>query len=347
MPQLCAVGQPLIPSHSVVDSAEEREHYWQKMLDAWGIHGPRRRQSFAARFPGANPCSVGRKDLAALHSARHVLALKSDGVRHALFLTLRPDGTPVALLIDRAHHMFEVEVLAPEPYFRAGTLLEGELVWRMPDERSMLLLIFDAVRIKGESLLGRPFEERLAAAEQCTRWSEELATLSETDIETRVAETDSVALVHFDPPLTMRPKRFVDRKHAARVWAERGDADHRVDGLILHKCNAAYVYGTATGAVLKWKPDSTVDLAGPPAALRCGDGPLGPRIGSRTVVVRDDSRVVTETDEDVLEYHVAVAGDVVSLFAMRKRPDKCTANSMRVIAATVQDVVDAVRVEEL
>ena len=31
----------------------------------------------------------------------------------------------------------------------------------------------------------------------------------------------------------MRPKRFVAREHAARIWAERGDAEHRVDGLIL------------------------------------------------------------------------------------------------------------------
>ena len=44
---------------------------------------------------------------------------------------------------------------------------------------------------------------------------------------------------------------------------------------------------------------------------------------------------------------VANEQDVVRLFAMRRRPDKCYANSLRVIAATVQDVVDAVQVEEL
>ena len=37
----------------------------------------------------------------------------------------------------------------------------------------------------------------------------------------------------------------------------------------------------------------------------------------------------------------------VGLFATRTRPDKAHANGLRVVRATVQDVVDNVQVEEL
>jgi len=42
-------------------------------------------------------------------------------------------------------------------------------------------------------------------------------------------------MVHYDPPVSMRPKRFVSRAFAAKLWANRADADHRVDGLVLQE----------------------------------------------------------------------------------------------------------------
>ena len=116
--------------------------------------------------------------------------------------------------------MYEVEVVAQEEYFAEGTVLEGELVWRHPDEAAMLYLVFDAVLVRGERVTHLPFAERLAKAVQCVRWSEELAALPPDDLEARVAETDSLALVQFDPPIAMRAKHFVAQEHAARVWRD-------------------------------------------------------------------------------------------------------------------------------
>ena len=346
------VSVALVPSYSVVDTEWERAHYWKALMLAWGVKG--RKATSDTFFPGANPCSVSRKTLPP-KDVPHVLALKSDGVRYALFLTTRPGGgggAPVALMIDRARNMYEVEVLAPEDYFVKQTILEGELVWQQPDERTLLYLVFDAVRIAGESYLERPFVDRLAAATRCTRWSEELAPLE--DVETHVAETGCVVLVHFDPPVVMRPKRFVDRAHATRVWAERTDAEHRVDGLVVHRADAAYVHGTATGAVYKWKPRHTVDLAGPD--LRAADGPLD--VGSRPVRVLE-SRVVVSHPDEVAEYLLEVVKEddgtsrerrrreVVTLFAMRTRPDKRVPNGLRVVQATVQDAVEMLTPEDL
>ena len=352
-----SVSVALVPSHSMVDTEWERTHYWKALMLAWGVKG--RKASSDTFFPGANPCSVSRKTLPP-KDVPHVLALKSDGVRYALFLTTRPGGTasnaggPVALMIDRARNMYEVEVLAPEDYFVKQTILEGELVWQQPNERTLLYLVFDAVRIAGESFLEKPFVDRLAAATRCTRWSEELAPLP--DVETRVSETGCVVLVHFDPPVVMRPKRFVDRAHAVRVWSERNDAEHRVDGLVVHRADASYVHGTATGAVYKWKPRHTVDLAGPD--LRAADGPLD--VGGRPVRVLE-SRVTATKDDEVAEYLLEVVKEndatdegnkrrrreVVTLFAMRTRPDKRVPNGLRVIQATVQDAIEQLTPEDL
>ena len=336
-PPALTLGRTLVPSHSVVDDEVERAHFWKRIEATWG----RQRTG----FPGANPVSLSRAALATLRDAPHVVALKSDGVRYALFLTTRTDGSPVALMVDRARHMHEVEVLASAEYFHEGTLLEGELVWRQPGGDTLLFLVFDAVKIKGVSLLHQPFVERLEAARRCTAFSEEIA--QSTDAEARVAETDSIALVHYDPPIVMRPKTFVDRAHAASVWNERADAAHRVDGLVIHRADAPYVRGTATGAIYKWKPEHTIDLAGPAHALCGADGPLGEHVGARKVVVQP-SRIVVEKHVDVAEYLIDVQEEgVVCLFAMRTRPDKRTANGLRVIAATVRDAEEAIGPEEL
>jgi hypothetical protein len=360
-PPHLALGRALVPSHSAVDDPTERAHYWAALLEAWGSSSGARGKrggggGGGGTFPGANPISLSRAALPQLRAAPHVVALKSDGVRYALLLTLRPCGSgaraapsPVALMVDRAGHMYEVEVVAPEDHFVKGTLLEGELVWRQPEGRGalMLFLVFDAVRVKGVSLLHAPFVERLEAARRCTCHSEELARLPDDEVESRVAEADAVAIVHFDPPLAMRPKRFVDRAHAAQLWSERGESECRVDGLVLQRSDAAYVRGTAGGAAYKWKPTHSVDLAGPADALRGAEGPLGATVEGRTVRVLP-SRVATDGKDGVAEYDVDVsAPGEVRLFAMRTRPDKCAPNGLRVVAATVRDAEEAIRVDEL
>lgn len=341
MPRL-AVGRALLPSRSIVDVEEERRFYWEALMQAWRV--PARWAQREHYFPGCNPCSLSRAHLPTLRASRYLLTLKSDGVRYALFLTMRREGGAVALLVDRSRTMYEIEVVAPEDYFVKGTVLEGELVWQQPDEHRLLFLVFDAVCLKGESLLHLPFEARLAAATKCSYRSDELADAADAD----VLETDAVVVAQYEPTVRMRPKRFVEREHAARLWAERGDAEHRVDGLILQRADARYTYGTAVTEVFKWKDHSTVDLAGPAHALRCADGPLGDCIGERRVVVVP-SRIPSE-EGTVTEYLVTVDEPTqeVRFFAVRSRPDKRNLpNGARVVAATVQDVVEAIDPREI
>ena len=332
MPRL-TVSHALVPSYSRIEDPEERRFYWERLAALWRV--PPRRAKLPTYFPGCNPVSLNRaQHLPALRASRYLVALKSDGVRYALLLTVRQDGvSPVALMVDRSRTMYEVEVLAPEDYFLRGTVLEGELVWRQPEEMQMLYLVFDAVCIKGDSLLDTPFEERLQRAAACTRFSENL----DDDAEARVLETDSLALVHFTPSLAMRPKHFVAREHVARLWSERADSAHRVDGVVFQRANAPYAFGTAEGLeVLKWKPESTIDLVGPADALRCADGPVAEALDGRRAVVLASR--VHAADDVVVEYHVQqVLKDEVWLFAVRTRPDKTSGNGLRVVRAAVQE----------
>ena len=339
MPGQLTVTRALVPSFSRLDDAAEAAHYWGSLLAMWKV--PRRLASRPGFFPACNPKSIARCDLAARHSdGPYVVAHKSDGVRYVLMLTLRPNSRePIALMVDRARNMFEVEVVAHEDFFVRGTLLEGELVWKQPDERAFLYLVFDAVRIKGEYVGSQAFRDRLAALDQCVRLSEELSALPHAETEERAVEEGSIVLCHYQPSVAMRTKRFVGIEFASRLWTERAEAEHRVDGLIV-QCAAA-AYGSD---VFKWKEHSTIDLRGPEA--RCGDAPLAD--AEFPVRIDPSSRVRPENDDDVVEYLIGGTRADVTLFAVRRRPDKTVANSLMVVNSTIRDaVVDNVRPDEL
>lgn len=329
----------LVPSAAAVDSAAEIAFYWDVALRLWKARG--------ASFPGCHPRSIGRAVLPRLHAVSHRVSLKSDGVRYALMLTVRP-GThdvPVALMMDRAKAMYEVDVLATEDHFRHGTLLEGELVSSTvtPDARTMTFLVFDVVCVKGVPVRHRSFQERLQIVYDLTRCSDEIADEeSSEEQEDRVRETDSLALLQFEPSVRMRPKAFVDQKFAAHLWSERSNAGHRVDGLIVQQSDAAYGVG-----VWKWKSHATLDLIPDDGdVVATADGVLTTILG-RKVVVHHDARVLRPPPGVPIEYLVEVCEREVHLHALRGRLDKGEANSKHVVDATVQDVLDAVTPDEL
>ncbi len=340
------VGRRIVPSYArIARDSDEAAHYWGVLRTLWTG-----RDAAAGRdgFPGCNPRSVARNTMDALARGTYDICLKSDGIRYALLLTRRmgsTDADAVALMIDRSRNMYEVEVVAPEDYFLSGTVLEGELVWKQPHEQEMTYLVFDAICVRGERLVTQPFHQRLQRASDAVRHSVDLQDA--VDVNEKALETDSIVLVHFRPRITMRSKRFVSMAHAVRLWQERGEAEHRVDGLILQRVDAPYCYGTAwDDSCLKWKDHSSIDLRGPAGALEAVDGPVPALIHDRRVVV-DPSRVVPDAPTAILEYHVTVTETEVHLMAIRTRSDKSQPNSVGVVAATVNDVIHAIQPEDL
>lgn len=338
------VSRPLIPSNSQLSDETERNHYWAALTSL--LHVPARQRRSSSFFPGCNPRSISRQSSECLRTHEYRICLKSDGVRYLLFLTTRkndPDGA-VALMIDRCRHMYEVEVAAPSDYFVRGSLFEGELVWKQPEETVMVYHVFDALVVKGETLCSKPFCDRLEAVTKSVRLSNDLRELE--DVDAQVLQTDSVVMMHYSPYIEMRPKHFVSICHADRLWSERVDMGHRVDGIILQDVHAPYKFGTATDdSCLKWKEHSSIDLMGPSESLCASDGPLPDKIHGRNVCVLASR--IEGSNAQIIEYMVTTTQTDVNLMAMRTRPDKASANSLHVVEATIADVIHTMDPSEL
>jgi len=139
----------------------------------------------------------------------------------------------------------------------------------------------------------------------------------------------------------------VDRRHCERLWEERSDAEHRVDGIVLQRSDTLYTFGTAKNlSVLKWKEHPSVDLKGLRDDLHAVDGPLPSHILGKPVRVAE-SRISAKSAEDVLEYSITAFPKYIELFAIRVRLDKGHANSLHVVSATISDVIDEITVAEI
>lgn len=283
-----------------------------------------------------------------INSADYKIALKSDGVRYTLFLTCRPgaDNSAVALMIDRSWNMFEVEVLAPEAYFVRQTLIEGELVWQQPNEKILLYLIFDCTLLKGVNMMQAPFGDRIAGITKCTRLSEEISAPGMEGIGQRIIETDSIGMIHYDPKIIIRPKCFVSLEHVSRLWSERQDMDHHVDGIILNKVDSCYNTGSAKhGSMYKWKHQHTIDLTKSEKWVSTKNGVLHRVIHGKKVVL-STSKIETGVG-DLVEYLICNDENTITLFPLRKRPDKNCANSEFVVHSTIQNVMESITTDDL
>lgn len=334
------VGRRLVPSYSKIVDTSEHDHYMTELRARLGCP--------PSHFPTCNPVGLDRKALKRIRAQDYQATLKSDGVQHVLVLTTRPGSTyerplPVALMIDRASQMHEVDVCATEDYFLKGTVFDGELVAQQPEEDCLLYLVFDCMYLRGERMGDRPFTERIAAARGAV-----VEPADAADVDDVVEDCDGVAMVAFAPRIAMRVKSFVDTVHACRLWRDRGQQDHRVDGLVLQHRREPYRAGTARNlAILKWKFAPTVDLVGVPPQLRVREGPLPATLLGRRVTHATDGGVRAEGEGDVYEYALDASDDEVRLLPLRSRPDKTTPNALRVVEATLGEVLAAITPEEL
>lgn len=208
-----------------------------------------------AHFPGSQPVSLDRANLALLASSRYAVTWKADGTRYLVYAV--PWGT---YLLDRAFGVHRVQArfpTRPPPGSKhlvgpphCGTLLDGEMV---VDEdvasggRTRRFLAYDLVSLNGTRLNGRTFDERYA--------------LLESDvIKPRTRERDAAArrvpgaVYDYGGELfRLRRKEFWPLSKAAYLLDKFIPAlSHESDGLILQPADAGYAPGTCTD-LLKWK----------------------------------------------------------------------------------------------
>jgi len=104
------------------------------------------------RFPGPQPVSIERRHFPLLKRQPYMVCEKTDGVRH--FLVSFEGGV---FIVNRAFQCDTVKIRVPK-----DTLLDGELV--QFKNKKWGFMVYDAVIVKGESLLNFPLNLRLEKA---------------------------------------------------------------------------------------------------------------------------------------------------------------------------------------
>ena len=341
----------LCPSTSTIDHESERKYYWSQLLAYWRL------PSHVAHFPGANPVSIERADGGRLRSLDFVVALKTDGVRHILLLTLKPNSNePIALMIDRTQKMYEVQVWASEEYFVRGTLMDGELVWH---DGGLLYVVFDVMLTKGASCVRMPYRDRLQVLHNTilVAGSSDAAA----DVERRLAAEDKLVARNNAHGLCILPKRCVPKENIRSLWDDRHDAAHANDGLIFTLNGANVSIGTCD-AILKWKPTHTIDVQVASGAT-CADVEriyvngntsgrlieITQRCGEYATAFHRNRliEVIVDRLPAIVECNVRIEGECMRLTPVRERGDKTAPNTMKTVAATIRNTLEQISCEEL
>jgi hypothetical protein len=183
--------------------------------NAWGVTDP-------TRFPGPQPVSIERRHFPLLKRQPYLVCEKTDGVRHLLAST--DEGV---FLVNRAFACEKVNVRIAK-----DTLLDGELVKTKVGK--VLFMVYDAVRVKGESLVDLPLNSRLDAARKVTK---------------AIIKTANA-------PLELRVKT---------MW-QMGDQipdlnsfEYETDGLVFTPVNEPIRTGTHE-TMFKWKPRERITI---------------------------------------------------------------------------------------
>ena len=240
----------LCPSPCIIENAFEKEYYWNVLLEAWRL------PLHIKHFPGSNPVSIEKSDLPRLGTGDFIATLKSDGVRYLLLLTTKPNGDnePIAIMVDRAKTMYEVEVWANEDFFLRGSVYDGELVW---ENESLVFVVFDVVVAKGESCVNLTYRERLQVVQNTILCASDAHT--DASIEEMIGEEGKLLARNNEYELRIVPKRCVSKESIDTLWFERGGSHHRTDGLIFTQNDRPVGIGTSQ-SILKWKPTHSIDV---------------------------------------------------------------------------------------
>lgn len=359
--------RPLVPSYSIVGDETERARHIATLQRLWGL--PRT----VRHFPGSNPISLERKHIGRVVGERCMVALKSDGVRYLLLLTTSPsrEGEGIALMINRAMVMYEVEVWADFDFFSKGTILDGELVWEYANYKPLLrFVVFDVVCAMGRRHVDDPYDARMGVvASVCAEDDSLLFGTSDAAMEDYILAEKKVVAVHNAFGMTIRAKRVLSVENIKTIWEERRKAPHKTDGLVFTICSAPVEINTSS-STFKLKSDHTVDVlvqrAAPkwqapgaegasflPFVLLEGKPVLLESVDVDGRVVRVGMRVnevvspLENEDRRIVECSCSLHDEELVLFPLKARFDKDSPNSARTVQRTVWNILEGLTPEAI
>ena len=343
---------PLIPSNIRIRDRDEQDFFIKQYRAAWGL------PPSVTHFAGPAPVSLNRDNIKGLFKQETCVSLKADGVRYLLLLTRAPppQSEPVALFVDRSMNFYEASVWGHKRYFGdincPGSLFDGELVWSYENYKPHLkFFVFDVMRIAGELVTQRTYAERMRTVTERVVPREGLTDTGILERDALVAGADNLH------GLTLCVKQIHPIEQLPHVWHERSKAQHKNDGLIFQSNKAHVEIGTSS-TIYKWKAMHTVDVL----ARRADDtsdwkayAQSGSEVvplntihhnGSHLNVLLQPNGVLTAWSH-VVECECTIGEKEITLFPLKERIDKQTANSLFVIERTLMNIAESVSIQEL
>lgn len=190
-------------------------HLRNFIANAWGSTDP-------DRFPGPQPISIERRHFPLFKKQPYMVCEKTDGLRVMLVSTTF-EGKRLCVLVNRAFHVEEISLNVPRE-----TILDCELVGN-------LILVYDAVLVKGVDVTKKPLTERLATASSAVKTI--LRTVKDK--------------------YTLKVKKMYPLAEIQTVLDTK--YPYETDGLVFTPVNEPIRIGTHE-TMFKWKPRNTITI---------------------------------------------------------------------------------------
>uniref|UniRef100_A0A1A9WAG5 mRNA-capping enzyme n=1 Tax=Glossina brevipalpis TaxID=37001 RepID=A0A1A9WAG5_9MUSC len=286
-------------------------------------------------FPGAQPVSMNRENIAKLHEKPYRVSWKADGTRYMMLINKRDE----IYFIDRNNSCFQVDNLTFVKSTNLNehledTLVDGEMVLDKYENTIIpRYLIYDVVKL-GKRDVGKEcfYENRL----DC---------IQKEIIEPRHRAMVEKIIDRNEEPFGIRKKDFWDITTSASLLGEKFAKclSHEPDGLIFQPSKEPYTPGMCED-VFKWKPleMNSIDFR-LKIIEKCLPGMLPEKhallyVGGRdeAVAALENTKVSKSLNNKIIECSLNPEGKWVF---MRERTDKTLPNSFN----TAKSVFDSIR----
>ena len=309
------------------------------------------------RNPCSQPMSLERKDIKTLFEKEYVVADKSDGVRYNLYLDQVKDKK-YSFLVNRKLDFYQIPIAATKSFF-AGSLFDGELVWikTKHNTKTQLYLVFDVIAYMGSTEIQKmSYFKRLELIRKI--FDLEGQKIESPECAIKIAKLGKLICGGNEFGLSLKPKPCYPMSQLDCLLRLINNLQYDTDGIIFTPVNAPVETGTSK-QIFKLKRKHTIDLEVNNDILYAGIGgnsknrcPLdscgisykvSPLFWPQLTAALSISTPTHIVECELLK----IENECIQLSFEGLRHDKIHPNTVQTILATIKNVRENIRPEEL